>query len=145
MQVKLPFRDQDGRGYDGSKSLGFFIKALLSAQYFFMRADTARRALGVHDRVPARSSDADLFRVVGLANVAGVDEGPELAPFDGFGVDCLAGGFGAARVGARVGGAADAISIPNIPARSSLASTFAPDGAFRFCARSEPAFAIKSC
>jgi hypothetical protein len=56
---------------------------------------------------------------------------------DGFVVTLLA----AACFGCGVG----AISMPNIPERSSLASTFAPAGSFRFVERSDPAFAIKSC
>jgi hypothetical protein len=137
-------------GYDELDVLGFFVKALLSAQYFFMRAATARRALGVHDRVPDRCSDADMFRVVGVANFAGLADGLELAPFDRFGVDCPAGGFVVVRLAvrpacARFRGDADAISIPNIPARSSLASTFAPAGPLRVFERSDPALAINSC
>ena len=60
---------------------------------------------------------------------------------DGFPVRSVGEGFVAARLGRGVG----AISMPKIPERSLLASTFAPAGPFRVFERSDPAFAISSC
>lgn len=132
-------------GYNGSASFRFFIKALLSAQYFFMRAATARRAPGVHDRAPARGSAAGVLRIAGLADTA-LDDGVEPPRVGDSDVNGPVGGFVAALPArGRFGRAAGAISIPNIPSRSSLASTFAPAGPLRVFERSDPAFAIKSC
>src|SRR6266516_1153007 len=78
-----------------------------------------------------------LFEIHRRLNLASLEDASSLAAADGFVATVL--------TATRFGGAADAISMPNISERSSLASTFAAAGAFRFCARSEPAFAIKSC
>src|SRR6266852_4699597 len=54
-------------------------------------------------------------------------------------------GFPARSLGAGSGGGVGAISMPNIPERSSLSNTFAPAGPLRVIERADPAFAIKSC
>ena len=123
--------------YDDSESFVFFLKALRAAQYFFMRADTARRFADDINRFPSRSAAAGFLGVAGVVEVVRLDDAFELAGVDGIGVIVLA----AARFGPGVG----AISMPNIPERSWLASTFAPTGRFRVFERSDPAFAIKSC
>src|SRR6266545_4028672 len=121
-------------GYDDLEAFCFFIRPLLADQYLRMRSDIARRFAGVSRSVLSRRLSAFSFtgRVIpacpddpsALAKVARVDAtSPDAARFAGI-------------VGA--------ISMPNISERSSLASTFAEAGAFRFCARAEPAFAIKS-
>ena len=123
--------------YDDSESFVFFLKALRAAQYFFMRADTARRFAGVINRFPARSAAAGFLGFAGVVEVVRLDDSFDFAEVDGFGVIVPA----AARVGC-VGGA---ISMPNIPERSWLASTLERAGPFRVFERSDPAFAIKSC
>src|SRR5713101_4073479 len=125
------------RSYDDSESFLFFLKALRAAQYSFMRADTARRFAGVMNGIPARSFGAGFLSFAGLVDVVCLDDSSEFAAVDGFVVIVLA----AARFGCGVG----AISMPNIPERSSLSSTFAPAGPLRVIERSDPAVAIKSC
>ena len=106
------------RGYNDSEAFRFFIKAFLAAQYFFMAADTARRFAGVSNGFPARRVGAGFLGFVGLINVVRLDDASELAAVDGFVVILLA----AARFGCVVG----AISMPNIPERSSLTGTAPP-------------------
>jgi hypothetical protein len=63
---------------------------------------------------------AGFLSFTGVVNVVRLDDASELAAVDGFVVILLV----AARFGCVVG----AISMPNIPERSSLASTFPPAG-----------------
>lgn len=124
-------------GYDDWEAFCFFTMSLRAAQYLRMRSDIARRFAGVSRCVFSRRVRAGSFGFAGRVTPACLDDPSALAEVD--------------RVDAtwpdavRFAGIVGAISMPNISARSSLASTFAPAGAFRFCARSEPAFAIKSC
>ena len=77
-----------------------------------MAADTARR-FAVSNGFPARRVSAGFLSFVSLVNVVRLDDASELAAVDGFAVIVLA----AARFGCVVG----AISMPNIPERSSVA------------------------
>jgi len=83
-----------------------------------------------------RGFGAGSFRFAGRPTLVGPGEGAELADVDRFVETPL--------TAARLAGGG-AISMPNISERSSLASTFAPDGPLRFFEKPEPAFAIKSC
>lgn len=123
--------------HSDSEVFRLLASALRSAQYLRMRCAIARRFFGVRRRPSSPgflvgaifvdfAEGVDFFRLDDLATVAAGD---------GFRETALA-------AGRFVGGA---ISMPNISERSELASTFAPAGAFRCRARSEPALAIKSC
>ena len=125
------------RHYDDSEAFCFFVKALRAAQYFFMRADTARRFAGVMNGFPARSVGAGLLGFADVVEVVRLDDSFEIARVGGCGVILLAA--------ARFGCGAGAISMPNIPERSWPSSTLAAAGPFRVFERSDPAFAIKSC
>ena len=70
--------------YDDSESFVFFLKALRAAQYFFMRADTARRFAGVMNGFPARSLGAGFLGFAGLGEVVRLDGSSEFAAVDGF-------------------------------------------------------------
>ena len=115
----------------------FFINARRSAQYFFMRADTARRLAAVMNGFPARSLPTGFLGFAGSGVGVRLDGSSVFVAVDRSFVIPLAA--------ARFGRSAGAISMPNIPARSSLSSTFAPDGPLRVFERSDPAVAIKSC
>ena len=124
------------RRYDDSDSFAFFLRALRAAQYFFIRADTARRFAGVMNDFPARGVSAGFLGFAAVVDVVCLDDSFVFVGLDAFDLIVPA----AARLGC--GGA---ISMPNISERSSLASTLAPAGSLRVLERSEPAFAIKSC
>src|SRR6184192_198879 len=124
-------------GYDDLEAFCFFIRPLLAAQYLRMRSDIARRFAGVSRCALSRRLRAGSFSFPGRVKPACLDDTSALTERDG--VDATSPDA------VRFAGIVGTISMPNIPERSSLASTFAPAGAFRFCARLEPAFAIKSC
>lgn len=102
-----------------------------------MRSEAVRCFAGVRRSFFALRLGAGFLRFAGLGNVIRLDGSSDFAPVDGFVMILLAR--------ARVGRAVGAISMPNIPERSSLASTFAPAGPLRVFEIPDPAFAIKSC
>jgi hypothetical protein len=111
-----------------------FLEALFAAQYAFIRAETVFRCARVHDRVPRRGTGD------GFAGSGGLVGAARLTTF--FAFDGLCALFGKA---ARGRSAAGPNSMPNIPDRSSVASTFPLAGPLRAFERSDPALAIKSC
>ena len=102
-----------------------------------MRADTARRCADVINGFLAWRVGAGVLGSGGVVEVVRLDDPFAFAGAEAVGVIAPA----AARFGFGVG----AISMPNIPERSWLSSTFAVAGPFRVFERSDPAFAIKSC
>src|SRR3972149_11851294 len=123
--------------YGDSEAFRFFDRSLLAAQYLRMRSDIARRFAGVSRCVPSARLGAGSLGFAGRITLVGLDDVSECAVVDGVVASVLAA--------ARLRSVAGAISMPNISERSSLASTFAPAGPFRFFERSDPAFASKSC
>ena len=124
-------------GYDDLEAFCFFIRPLLAAQYLRMRSDIARRFAGVSRCVLWRRLGAGSFAVEGRITPASLNDASTLAEVDRF--------VPTSAAAARAGGVADAISMPNISERSSLASTFAPAGRLPFFVRPDPAFAINAC
>lgn len=102
-----------------------------------MRSEMARRFAGVSRGFLALRFGAGFLGFAGPANVVRLEGLSEFTPIDGFVVILLAA--------TRFDGVVGAISMPNIPERSSLSSTFAPAGPLRAFEMSDPAFAIKSC
>ena len=102
-----------------------------------MRSAAARRVAAVHARVLALRLDAGFFRVAGPGDVVRLAAFSDFTAVDALVVILLA----AARLDDVVG----VISMPNIPERSSLSSTFARAGPLRVFDMSDPALAIKSC
>ena len=60
-----------GHSAGDNRAHGFLINALRAAQYFFMRATTARRSAGVQRRVLALRAGAGSLCFAGPANVVG--------------------------------------------------------------------------
>ena len=140
--MSLPCEDRRGaaavlcNGVPGNQ-VRFFINARRAAQYFFMRADTARRCAAVMNGFRGRRLGAGFLGVAGLGDGVRPDGSSVFVAVDRSLVILPA----AARFGRSVG----AISMPKIAERSSPASTFAPADPLRVFERSDPAFAIKSC
>ena len=133
--MKFPVRE---RGiYRDSVGFPFVARLLLAAQYLRMRSDIARRFAGVSRCVPWARLGAGSFGFADWITLVGLDDVSRCAAVDGLVASAL--------TGARLGGVAGAMSMPNISERSSLASTFTPAGRLPFFERSDPAFAIKSC
>jgi hypothetical protein len=123
------------RSHDDSESFPLFLEALRAVRYSFMRADTACRvACGIKGFLSRRPAAGFL----GFA-------GPVVVRLDASSGSSAVDRFVAILPAARPGCGVGAISMPNIPERSSLSSTFAPAGPLYIIERSDPAFAINSC
>jgi len=93
-----------------SEAFRFFDRAFLAAQCLRMRSDIARRFAGVSRLVPSRRLRAGSFGFAGRITLAGLDDVSMCAAVDGLVASVL--------TAARLGGAAGAMSMPNISERS---------------------------